>query len=146
PDYDKKDGNRLIWDGTLYSNLSSGEPFIVLSRQNVTSQNVTGAGDEKESWLAKWPILEIAIIFLSIIAVVAFIRLWKKRRSGNVSTAEMVSQMPKEMLHEISGIPGAWTQIVESIQNQFGNESIEELEKAAREQRMKNMGIDPSIP
>ncbi|HEY6585771.1 MAG TPA: hypothetical protein VIY97_01245, partial [Candidatus Methanoperedens sp.] len=68
------------------------------------------------------------------------------RRSGNVSTAEMVSQMPKEMLHEISEIPGAWTQIVESVQNQFGNESIEELEKAAREQRMKNMGLDPSIP
>ncbi|VVB51910.1 Uncharacterised protein [uncultured archaeon] len=146
PDYDKKDGNRLIWDGTLYSNLSKGEPFVVLSRENVTSQNVTDAGNGKESWLAKWPILEIVIIFLSIIAVVAFIRLWKKRRSGNVSTAEMVSQMPKEMLHEISEIPGAWTQIVESVQNQFGNESIEELEKAAREQRMKNMGLDPSIP
>ena len=146
PAYDKKNGNRLIWDGTLYSNLSSGEPFIVLSRQNVTSQNVTGAGNENESWLGKWPILEIVIIFLSIIAVLAFIRLWKKRRSGNVSTAEMVSQMPKEMLHEISEIPGAWTTIVESVQNQFGNESIEELEKAAREQRMKNMGLDPSIP
>lgn len=146
PDYDKKDGNRLIWDGTVYSNLSSGEPSIVLSRQNLTSQNVAGAGDGKESWLAKWPILEIAIIFLSIIALAAFIRLLKKRRSGKVSTAEMVSQMPKEMLHEISEIPGAWTQIVESIQNQFGNESIEELEKAAREQRMKNMGLDPNIP
>ncbi|MCX9086495.1 MAG: hypothetical protein OIN90_02895, partial [Candidatus Methanoperedens sp.] len=59
PAYDKKNGNRLIWDGTLYSNLSSGEPFIVISRQNVTSQNVTGAGNENESWLGKWPILEI---------------------------------------------------------------------------------------
>jgi len=50
PDYDKKDGNRLIWDGTFYSNLSSGEPFVVLTRQNVTSQNVTG-GNENGSWL-----------------------------------------------------------------------------------------------
>ena len=144
PVYDKKNGNLLIWDGTLYSNFSNGEPFIVFSPSNIT--NVTSTGNENESWLAKWPILEIVIIFLSIMAVVAFIRLWKKKRSGNVSTTEMVSQMPKEMLHEISEIPGAWTKIVQSVQDEFGNESIEELEKAAREQRMKNMGLDPSIP
>jgi uncharacterized membrane protein len=144
PVYDKKNGNLLIYDGTLYSNFSNGEPFIVLSPLNIT--NVTSTGNENESWLAKWPILEIVIIFLSIIAVVAFINLWKKKRSGMVSTTEMVSQMPKEMLHEISEIPGVWTKIVQSVQDEFGNESIEELEKAAREQRLKNMGLDPSIP
>lgn len=31
PNYDKKDGNRLIWDGTLYYNLDKGEPALVLS-------------------------------------------------------------------------------------------------------------------
>ncbi len=143
PEYDKKNGNLLIWDGTLYNNFSNGEPFIVLSRQNLT---VSSTGNEIESWIAKWHILEIVIFFISIIAVAAFFRLWKKKRSGTVSTAEMVSQMPKEMLHEISEIPEVWTKIVTSVQNEFGNESIEELEKAAREQRMKNMGLNPNIP
>ncbi|MFZ3058466.1 MAG: hypothetical protein WA102_01900 [Candidatus Methanoperedens sp.] len=31
PNYDKRDGNRLIWDGTLYRSFRSGEPAIVLS-------------------------------------------------------------------------------------------------------------------
>jgi hypothetical protein len=31
PNYDKRDGNRLIWDGTLYRSFSRGEPSIVLS-------------------------------------------------------------------------------------------------------------------
>lgn len=31
PNYDKRDGNRLIWDGTLYRSFSMGEPSIVLS-------------------------------------------------------------------------------------------------------------------
>src|SRR5659263_383581 len=66
--------------------------------------------------------------------------------SAMITTTEMVSQMPKEMLLEISEIPGVWTKIVQSVQDEFGNESIEELEKAAREQRLKNMGLDPSIP
>jgi DNA-binding transcriptional ArsR family regulator len=96
--------------------------------------------------LAKWPIFEIVIILLSIMALVAIVRLWKKKLSGNATTADMVTQVPKEMLHELSEIPEAWTKIVKSIQNEYGNESIEELEKAAREQRLKNIGIDTSIP
>jgi len=72
----------------------------------------------------------------------AFVRLWKKKRSGAVSTSDMVTQVPREMLHEISEIPGAWTKIVQSVQREFGEESIEELEKAAREQRLKNKGIN----
>lgn len=144
PVFDKRNGNLLIWDGTFYSNFSNGEPFIVLSPMNVT--NVTVAGNEHESLWVKWPILELVIILLFIMASVAFFRLWKKRRSGNATTADMVTQVPKEMFHELSEIPGAWTKIVKSIQNEYGNESIEELEKAAREQRLKNIGIDTSIP
>lgn len=32
PNFDKRDGNRLIWDGTLYRNFGKGEPALVLSR------------------------------------------------------------------------------------------------------------------
>ncbi len=138
PVFDKKNGNLLIWDGTLYSNFSKGEPFVELSPSNMT--NVTSTGNSYISRLAKWPILEIVLIFIFIMAVLAFVRLWKKKSSGDVSTTDMVTQVPREMLHEISEIPGAWTKIVQSVQREFGEESIEELEKAAREQRLKNIG------
>lgn len=143
PVFDKKNGNLLIWDGTLYSNFSNGEPFVELSPRNKT--NVASAGNSYVSRLAKWPILEIVLIFISIMAVLAFVRLWKKKRSGDVSTADMVTQVPREMLHEISEIPGAWTKIVQSVQREFGEESIEELEKAAREQRLRNIGLNDTL-
>jgi uncharacterized membrane protein len=114
--------------------------------------NLTSPVNVNESYSAKWPIMEIVIFLLVIMASVAFIRFWKKKRSENVSAAkiefyeDMVTQVPKEMFNEISEIPGAWTKIVQSVQKEFGNESIEELEKAAREQRLKNMGLDSSIP
>lgn len=140
PVFDKKNGNLLIWDGTLYSNFSNGEPFVELTPINRT--NIATQGNSYASRIAKWPILEIALIFISIMVVVAFVRLWKKKRSGDVSTTDMVTQVPREMLHEISEIPGAWTKIVQSVQREFGEESIEELEKAAREQRLKNIGLN----
>lgn len=146
PGYNNKNENFLIWDGTLYSNFSDGEPFIILTPKNTT--NVTGAGSQGQNgYLSKnRTILIIVIILLSVMVLVAFIRLWKKKRDGKVSAANMVSQVPKEMLNELSEIPEVWTKIVQSIQNEFGNESIEELEKAAREQKLKNIGIDPGIP
>jgi len=153
PPFDKKNGNLLIWDGTLYSNFSNGEPFILLTPSNVTNvTTATSSGDTIGSWLAGWPILEIVIILLFIMAIVAFIRLWKKKHSENGSASKigfyenMVTEVPKEMIREITEIPGAWTKIVQSVQKEFGNESIEELEKAAREQRFKNMGLNPNVP
>jgi uncharacterized membrane protein len=139
PVFDKKNGNLLIWDGTLYSNFSNGEPFVELSPRNTTI--VASSGNSYVYRVAKWPIMEIVLIFISIMAIVAFIRLWKKKRSGDVSTTDMVTLVPREMLHEISEIPGAWAKIVQSVQRELGEESIEELEKAAREQRLKNIGI-----
>lgn len=32
PNFDKRDGDRLIWDGTLYRNFNKGEPSVVLTR------------------------------------------------------------------------------------------------------------------
>lgn len=37
PGFDKRDGNRLIWDGTLYPNFGKGEPAVVLSRSGTGS-------------------------------------------------------------------------------------------------------------
>jgi len=33
PDFDKRDGNRLIWDGTLARSFDKGEPALVLSHE-----------------------------------------------------------------------------------------------------------------
>ena len=144
PVFDKRNGNLLIWDGTLYSNLSHGEPSLILSPLNLT--NATSAPSEPLSFVTKRQILEIIAVLLAIMAIVAFFRLWKKKRSGEASTTDMVTQVPKEMINEIADIPEMWRRIVSSVQNEYGNESIEELEKAAREQRLKNMGMNPDIP
>ncbi len=153
PVFDKRNGNRLIWDGTLYSNFSNGEPFIILSPMNETNLTVpVAAGDGGEIWIPKWPFLEILIIFLAIILAVAVIRFWKKKGAEDVSPAkikfyeDMVTQVPKEMIHEFTEIPEIWKKMVQRVQEEFGNESVEELEKAAREQRLKNQGLNPDIP
>ncbi len=153
PVYDKRNQNLLIWDGTLYSNFSRGGPFLILSpivpshEMNTTNlQHLNGLNS------TTWTIAAIAIFLLVIMVSIAFIRLWKKMHSENISTAkikfyeEMVTQVPKEMLNELSEIPSVWAKIVQSVQNEFGKESVEDLEKAAREQRLRNMGLDSSIP
>ena len=35
PNFDKRDGNRLIWDGTLYRSFGKGEPAVALSRSGI---------------------------------------------------------------------------------------------------------------
>jgi uncharacterized membrane protein len=59
---------------------------------------------------------------------------------------DMITEVPNEMLNEISEIPEFWKKMVQSVQNEHGTKSLEELEKAAKEQRLINMGLDPSIP
>lgn len=144
PAADKTDGRMLIWEGALYKNFSSGEPFIEFTPTNNATK--TNTGIESYSWSVKWQIIGIILILIFIMAVVAFVRLWKKKSSENVSTSDVVTQVPREMLHEISEIPEVWTKIVQSVQKEFGQDSIDELEKAVREQRLKNMGVDPNIP
>lgn len=143
PAADRTERNMLIWEGTLYSNFSAGQPFIELTPSNLmkSRKNIEGG-----SWYSEWQIGAIIISLISIMAAVAFIRLWKKKKSGDVSTSDMVTQVPMEMLHEITGIPEVWTKMVQYVQKEFGQDSIKELEKAAREQRLKNMGVDPNTP
>jgi len=39
---------------------------------------IASPGNSYVSWIAKWPIMQIVLIFISIMAVVAFVRLWKR--------------------------------------------------------------------
>ncbi|MDD1745524.1 MAG: winged helix-turn-helix transcriptional regulator [Candidatus Methanoperedens sp.] len=36
PNFDKRDGNRLIWDGTLYRSFGKGEPAVVLVHPGIS--------------------------------------------------------------------------------------------------------------
>ncbi|MCZ7400760.1 MAG: hypothetical protein O8C61_00895 [Candidatus Methanoperedens sp.] len=147
PNFDKQNGNLLVWDGTFSSNFSVGQPFIELSPANLSNQST---GVESTSWT--WLIIEVVILFIVIIAFVAFFRYWKNKRLEKVSTTkiefyeDMITEVPKEMLNEITEIPEYWKKMVQSVQKEHGTQSVEELEKAAREQRLKNLGLDPSIP
>jgi uncharacterized membrane protein len=60
PTFDKRDGNRLIWDGTLYRNFAKGEPSVVIAR----------------SWINPWFLL---IVFI-VIASGSLIMLYRRKR------------------------------------------------------------------
>jgi len=140
-------------DGTFSSNFSIGQPFIVLSPMNISNtSNLANPANVNDSTSWKWLIIGGVILFIVIIASVAFYRFWKNKRLEKVSTTkmefyeDMITEFPNEMLNEISEIPEFWKKMVQSVQKEHGTQSVEELEKAAREQILVNMGLDPSIP
>lgn len=154
PKFDVQNGKLLIWDGTLSSNFSEGQPFIVLSPANISNisnlKTPSIVNDSTTNW--KWLVIGGVILFVIIIASVAFYRFFKNKRLEKVSTRkmefyeDMITEVPNEMLNEISEIPEFWKKMVQSVQKEHGTKSVEELEKAAKEQRLINMGLDPSIP
>ncbi|MCE8423882.1 MAG: hypothetical protein J5U16_08145, partial [Candidatus Methanoperedens sp.] len=151
PVFDKRNGKLLVWDGTLSGNFSIGQPFIVLSRSNLTNFSPPPGVNDSPSW--EWLIIGGGVIlFFIIIASVAFYRFWKNKRLEKISTTkmefyeDMITEVPNEMLNEISEIPGFWKKMIQLVQKEHNTKSVEELEKAAREQRLINLGLDPSIP
>ncbi len=82
PNFDKRDGNRLIWDGTTYRNFDKGEPALVLLR--------TGKS------LVAWHIVAAFVVLISGGLVI----LWKRRRGGGAYKAGSDADLS-------SGIDGA---------------------------------------
>lgn len=64
PGFDKRDGNRLIWDGTMYRSFAKGEPNVVLQYK---------AADQGSS-----PSPSMDFIFIALIGASLFI-IWMKR-------------------------------------------------------------------
>jgi hypothetical protein len=62
PSFDKQDGNRLIWDGTLYRSFGKGEPAIVLSRKGIDYRT-------------------LFIVFMVALISVSSVIFWKKRHA-----------------------------------------------------------------
>jgi hypothetical protein len=76
PSFDRRDGNRLIWDGALYHSFGRGEPALVLSR--------TGLG------LVTWLLILVVLVVL-ISGVVAF---WKRRRPSKYNADAALTPLP----------------------------------------------------
>lgn len=79
PNFDKRDGNRLIWDGTLYRNFGKGEPGLVLSRSESSS-----------SWL-------VSILVLILLAGAGYMLVMKKR---NKDTKTDNNAVPENLVLE----------------------------------------------
>ncbi|HEY9204809.1 MAG TPA: hypothetical protein VIO58_02720 [Candidatus Methanoperedens sp.] len=74
PAFDKRDGNRLIWDRTLYRNFSAGEPALVLNRTNVTALAEGPAGNTN--------LLPLAIVAIGVIVLImALAFFWYRKHS-----------------------------------------------------------------
>jgi uncharacterized membrane protein len=71
PAFDKRDGARLIWDGTLYRNFNRGEPNLVLAR--------SGSG--------QWFYLVILIVIASGAAIIFFIKRKKTKPQQDPSSS-----------------------------------------------------------
>lgn len=76
PSFDRRDGNRLIWDGSLYHSFAKGEPALVLSR--------TGVGVET------WILILVAVVVL-ISSLVIF---WKRRRPSKYNADAALTPLP----------------------------------------------------
>lgn len=63
PAFDKRDGARLIWDGTLYRNFNRGEPTLVLARSGL------------DPWL-------YFVIFIVIASGASIIFFMKRKKTG----------------------------------------------------------------
>jgi uncharacterized membrane protein len=77
PAFDKRDGNRLIWDGTLYRSFGKGEPALMLSRP----ANSTGI----------WLMLGI-LAALTVGSSMIFLR--KKRAASSETESQDIYPLP----------------------------------------------------
>jgi hypothetical protein len=81
PVFDRRDGNRLIWDGTMYNSFAIGEPNVVLQRKAI----------EQESF----PFMIIVIIIL--IGAGLFIIWIKRDYFWNMKTVQTGAVTPATM-------------------------------------------------
>ncbi|MCZ7380712.1 MAG: ArsR family transcriptional regulator [Candidatus Methanoperedens sp.] len=135
PSYDQRDGSRLIWGGTLYRNFSIGEPALVLSR------SATSVANAPENFM--WPLIIISIVVIVSVALVVFLR---RKRSADLTEKGNESKHEHGELKEILKTPEVWNNLVQLLHKEFGTQSVEELEKAAREQRLKKLDEKAQTP
>lgn len=76
PVYDKRDGNKLIWDGTMYRIFSKGEPNVVLQRKAVEE--------------ASFPFINIIIALIGggLIIILIAVLYFRKKGAGDAGITQ----------------------------------------------------------
>ena len=134
PIYDKRDGNSLIWSGTMYGNFSKGEPALVLSRIDIFPV-------KSEKFMTPWILIAI-LVFLSAALVI----IWKERSSANLREKGKELGHGHWALQKILKISEVWNKLVQLLHKETGI-NVEEIEKAAKEQTSKEFGSEiPQLP
>ena len=104
PEFEKRDGNRLIWDGTMYSTFERGEPSIVLSPTATPAAfNIT-------------PLVAVLVILVSVISFIFL----KKRRSRTQVSDSMNSSQPGRIIEDIED-----EELINKILLKFGGEAFQ---------------------
>lgn len=102
PKFDRRDGNLLIWEGTVYRQFKTGEPALVLSRKIIP-------------W-DPWTVIVSLLVLISSGSII----LWKKRKSRE-SKEGQVREDESTSATKISGIETS--QIAEPAENEIIDES-----------------------
>lgn len=102
PGFDKRDGNRLIWDGTLYRSFNNGEPEVVLSRNSMQG-----------TWLA--------IIVLIGLFVTSSVLFWKKGYSSHNDAKNVI--LTQEPYLEINDLQ--YEEMIEHILIKSGGQAFQ---------------------
>lgn len=138
PDFDRKDGRRVIWEGKLYRNFSIGEPSLILSRTNAT--NVTGinelVGITKPDNIS-WPFILIFGVIAGLIAGIFLMFLKRRISKSKAGFFNDLTQAPKD-LQELLKVPT----FMKFLHKELGEQGVQELEKAAEEHRLKTDTTD----
>ena len=89
PEFDKRDGTRLIWDGTMYRSFDVGEPSLVLRPSTIwpmpTNFVLPNAINNT------WPLI---ILILLILITGITILLWKKRSIPSTKNDDVFTPDP----------------------------------------------------
>ena len=98
PTFDKREGNDLIWDRTLFRNFSKGEPSLVLSNTNVSA--LPANSTEKDSNYSIFYLMIITIIGIAAVSIAMVLFQKKKQSSDLVKPAEEISENEAEQSAE----------------------------------------------
>ena len=131
PNFDKIDGNRLIWDGTLYRSFNKGEPSLELSRDIV----------DQETSPNTMFILVLVILFSGGLFI-----LWKKKGSLKYKdaghTAKTELPQPSGEIQKEKG---------ESFEGGINNksetqtENSEKIQEEQDEATLKTLALSPDL-
>lgn len=102
PEFDKRDENRLIWDGTMYRSFDTGEPSLVLKPNTdiwPMATNFVLPNAITSTWPLNILILLILVLILILISGISVLLL-KRKRTLTTETDDDVSLLDPDLAME----------------------------------------------